>query len=315
MPEDAGGDRHIEIEDVPLVSLGEALAIVGEETRATIITELGKARTVAPGASNALGFTELMDRVGAEDSGGFNYHLQRLVGPFLKQTEDGYLLRMPGQLIFEAIVAGTLDDRPTVDPFPVGPCPRCDAVLTAAVHPDHLLTVECTDCATLFDAVAFPARGLADRDTEEILAAAYQRRHHTVATMRRGVCPRCAGRVARDLRGDASITYGDADVAAMAGLETYATLECESCHAGLVGHPANVAVTAPIVVGFFADHGEDVARTNWWTDPIATARATTTTVDAAPRQVQIPFELGDECLTVTLDASLSVTATTREPAT
>ncbi|MFB6152632.1 MAG: hypothetical protein ABEJ27_00120 [Halodesulfurarchaeum sp.] len=312
MPEE---DRHIDLEDLAHVSLDEALSLIGDRTRAAIIVELGRARTVLPDDSSALGFSELMTRVGAEDSGGFNYHLQRLVGPFIKHEAAGYALRVPGQLLFQAIVGGTLTQREPVDPFPVGDCPRCGDLLSAAVHPDHLLTVECTGCATLFDAIAFPARGLADREDEELLAAAYQRRHHQVATMRRGVCPHCAGRVDRDLVADASITYGAASVAEMAGLETYATLACRDCTATLVGHPANVAVTTPPVVGFFADHDRDVAVTNWWATPIATARAETRTGGTEPRRVAIPFELDGECLTVTLDADLEVAGLDREAAT
>lgn len=80
--------------------MDEALSIIGEETRANIILELGEARTIDPDRSNSLRFSKLMDRVDAEDSGGFNYHLDKLVETFGKETDEGYKLRLPGQLVY-----------------------------------------------------------------------------------------------------------------------------------------------------------------------------------------------------------------------
>lgn len=300
------GDRHVELETLDPVSLDEALSIVGEETRARILLELGAARTTDPGASNALGFSALMDRVGVADSGLFNYHLEKLVGTFVARREAGYALRLPGLRLHRAIVAGTLTDRRTVEPFPVGDCPDCDGDLSAGYHPDHLLTVECTDCATLFDAIHFPTRGLDERSREAVLDAAYQRRHHEVAAMRRGVCPGCAGRVRRSLEPEASITYGSGSVSEMAGLETYAVLACEACTASLVGHPTNVALTAPAVVGFFADHGRDPALARWWDDPVATARERVEVVADDPPAVAVPFAIDGDRLRVVLDDDLRV---------
>lgn len=301
-----GADRHVEIEDLEPLSMDEALSILGEKTRANIIIELGDARTIDPTSSNSLRFSELMDRVNAEDSGGFNYHLDKLVGTFVEKTDDGYKLRLPGQLVYQAVVAGTLTERQTIEPFVVGACPDCDEDLTAAYHPDQLLTVECTGCETLFDAMHFPARGLTGRSNREILEAAYQRRHQKLGLMRRGVCHSCGGFVERALQQEASISYGSASVEEMAGLETYATLACDACNMSLVGHPANVALTTPTVVGFFADHDRDVALSNWWDDPIVDARNGTQTIEADPALVTMPFEIGGDRLTITLDDDLQI---------
>lgn len=305
---DNGGERHrrVEIEAIEPLPLDEALSIVGEENRANIIVELGKARTTDPGASNSLRFSELMRRVDVEDSGRFNYHLDQLVGPFVKKEESGYSLRLPGQLLYEAIIAGTLTDRQTVEPFPVGTCPDCDGQLTAAYLPDQLITVECTACETLFDAMHFPARGLENRTRAEVLDAAYQRRHQKVDGMRRGVCSGCGSVVDRSLEPSASITYGSASVDEMAGLDMYAVLSCTVCRMSLVGHPTNVILTAPPVVGFFADHDRDVARENWWEDPIKSARENTEVLDETPPTVAVPFEIAGDQLRVVLDTDLQL---------
>lgn len=304
--ENATTGRHINIETIEPLSLDESLSIVGEHTRATIIIELGGARTTDPTVPNALTFSELMERADIEDSGRFNYHLDKLVGPFVKKDSDGYSLRLPGQLIYEALVAGTLTDRKAIEPFQVGTCPECDAQLSAAYHPDHLLTVECPGCETLFDAAHLPARGIEDRENDELLEAAYQRRHHKLATMRRGVCHICGAVVNRALEPTTSITYGSASVEEMAGLDVYAVLECTGCRASLVGHPTNIAVTTPTVIGFFADHDLDVALSRWWKNPIAAARDSIEIIEEDPISVRIPFEIDGDHLSVVIDNELQV---------
>ena len=302
--------RHVGIERAESLSLEKALAIVGEPTRAAIVLELGEARTADPATSDALGFSELMERTGVEDSGRFNYHLNELVGTFVEKSDEGYGLRLPGQLLYRAFVAGTLTDRRTVDPFPVGDCPDCGGRLTAAYHPDHILTVECEGCKTFFDAAHFPTRGVEVRSQTELLDAVYQRRHHKIGAMRRGVCHGCGGRVERRLGYNSSVADncgGDP----MSCLESYAVLACEECATSLVGNPANVALTAPAVVGFFAEHGRDAARTRWWNDPVAAAREGLEVVATDPVSVAIPYEIEDDRLRVVLDDRLQVVETER----
>ena len=102
---------------------------------------------------NVLGFSELMERVNVADSGRFNYHLTKVVGTFVKKSDDGYALRGPGQLLYEALVAGTLTDRQSIEPFSVDDCPDCNGKLSVAYHSDHLITVKCVDCDPLIDLI------------------------------------------------------------------------------------------------------------------------------------------------------------------
>lgn len=292
------------------LSLDEALSIVGEPTRAAIVLELGEARSADPATPDDLAFTELMERVGVEDSGRFNYHLDKLVGTFVEKGEDGYGLSLPGQMLYRAFVAGTLTDRRTVDPFPVGDCPECEGRLAASYRPDHVLTVGCEDCGTLFDAAHFPTRGVEVRPQSELLDAVYQRRHHKIGVMRRGVCHGCGGRVERRLGHNESVADscgGDP----LSCLEAYAVLACEECATSLAGHPANVAVTAPAVEGFFAEHDRDAGRSRWWNDPIAAARERLEVVGTDPVSVAVPYEIEGEGLRVVLDDRLRVVETER----
>lgn len=159
---------------------------------------------------------------------------------------------------------------------------------------------------TLFDAVHFPTKGIEDRSESEILAAAYRRRHYRIGTMRSGVCPDYGGVVERALESSASLTDDSGSLNDMAGLDTYASLACGDCKTSLVGHPTNVTVTTPTVVGFFADYQRDVARSRWWDGPIATGRDCIEVVDEDPGSVGMAFEIDGDRVRIVFEASLQV---------
>ncbi|MCH7660071.1 MAG: helix-turn-helix transcriptional regulator [Euryarchaeota archaeon] len=74
----------------------EAFALLGNETRVAIIRELGT-------ADDPRSFSDLHAAVGVRDSGGFNYHLQKLVGSFVRRTDEGYELSGAGERIHESV--------------------------------------------------------------------------------------------------------------------------------------------------------------------------------------------------------------------
>jgi DNA-binding HxlR family transcriptional regulator len=54
----------------------EAFEVLGNEIRTAMVLELADA--------GPLSFSELRERVGVTDSGRFNYHLEKLVGRFVR---------------------------------------------------------------------------------------------------------------------------------------------------------------------------------------------------------------------------------------
>jgi hypothetical protein len=300
---EADDGRLVDADPEPSLSLDEALSVVGEPTRAAIVRALGDASADGDPTPATLSFSELQERVGVEDSGRFNYHLGELVGPFVRKTEEGYSLRLPGRRVYRAFVAGTLTDRDRVEPFPVGPCPNCDGEVTAAYAPEHLLAVECPTCETLYDAVQFPRRGLDGRSTADLLDAAYRRRHHRLGAMRRGVCHACGAPVDRRLARSAP---GPTAAACGCDLPAYAMLSCSACDAGYVGHPANVALTTPAVVGLFAEHDRDPADARWWEDPVAEARASLAVREGDSMRAELTFAVGGDRLELVLNEDLQV---------
>ena len=63
-----------------------AFALLGDETRVGILQALGET------PDEPVPFAELQGRVGMRDSGGFNYHLGKLRGSFVRRTEVGEAL-------------------------------------------------------------------------------------------------------------------------------------------------------------------------------------------------------------------------------
>lgn len=75
----------------------QALSLLSSETRIEIL------RVLASADEEVVPFSILRKRVGIEDSGQFNYHLNRLAGHYIHHTTDGYALCQAGTDALEAI--------------------------------------------------------------------------------------------------------------------------------------------------------------------------------------------------------------------
>ena len=117
----------------------EAFSAVGNETRLDILEALWAA------PERPVTFSEFRSRVGMADSAQFNYHLYRLTGQFVAKTDDGYDFRSPGRAVIQAVLAGSLNQDPELEPFAVeGDCIDCGAG-PEAFDEDERLRVVCPD--------------------------------------------------------------------------------------------------------------------------------------------------------------------------
>jgi DNA-binding transcriptional ArsR family regulator len=203
-PADSPLEAAADTVDTATVAAFERLA---DETRLAILLALWEAtEPTAPlteSDGSSLPFSELRERVGAADSGRFNYHLGELADDFVERTEEGYALTTRAERIVRVTVAGALADHPTLDGEPSGStCHLCGepAVLD---YDDGLLTVRCTGCAGAFDSepggtlgqVYRPPVGLANRTPEEFHRHGNTWDRHRFFSMLEGTCPDCAGTV------------------------------------------------------------------------------------------------------------------------
>jgi len=128
-----------------------------------------------------------------EDSGKFNYHLEKLRGVYVEEVEGGYVPTASAIALYEAVMA----NRPT-ESVPVEfeideSCPNCASGLRGQ-YEQEFLTVECPSCDLFWGLTyRFPKNGLAVREGDGVYEALYDRMMHHVGLARTGQCPSCAG--------------------------------------------------------------------------------------------------------------------------
>jgi len=203
-------------DDASTPSPDDAFAALGNETRLAILRALGDADEPLP-------FSALYDRVDVSDSGQFNYHLDKLAGHFVRQSDAGYELARPGSRVVEAVLSGAVTDTPVLEATEVDhPCPFCGAPVEVTFR-DERVELYCTECAGNYGEGAtavpgedtpetadsgygylgyhpLPPAGVQGRDAEAVLGAAMTWGHLELMSAAGGVCPRCSAPLDRELR-------------------------------------------------------------------------------------------------------------------
>lgn len=178
----------------------EAFALLSHEIRLDILRAFFE--TYAPidpdsrseaRDQRALSYAELMAATDMEDSGKFNYHLEKLRGTYVSKVENGYVPTASAIALYEAMVANRPTESVAVDFAIEAACPNCGSGLRGRSE-QEFITVDCPEC-DLFWGVTyrFPKNGLAVRDGEDVYEALYDRMMYHVGLARTGQCPSCAG--------------------------------------------------------------------------------------------------------------------------
>ncbi|MFC7154901.1 ArsR family transcriptional regulator [Halomarina halobia] len=273
------------------VAPAEAFSIVANETRLSILEALWRAE------ERPVRFSRLREMVGMRDSARFNYHLGKLTDQFVLRTDDGYDLRHAGTKVVQAVLAGSFNEHPHVEPFPVeGSCLWCDGTLEAR-YDDEMLAIVCADCERRHGRYSFPPGGLNDRTTEEIARAFDQRVRHLHCLAADGVCPECSGRMRTVLVSEGDCCLGD-------GLR--ADHVCEQCNHRLCSAVGLRLLDQSDVVAFHRDHGIDLGLTPYWTLDWCVSDEAVTVLDTDSWRVEVAITLDGETLRVTMDEDLVV---------
>ena len=283
----------------------EAFALVGHETRIAILRAVMDAAREADDPRTAVSFSELRERAGVQDSGGFNYHLGKLVGPFLDHDEDGYRLRYTTLLVMGAVLAGTYTEQGSADPVAVRtPCPACGGVVEAT-YEDERAAVACRDCGESFSSSSLPP-GVLEGYPPASYPELFERWTASLMdVIRRGFCIACHGPVdARIVRGE------DGKEEDGAGDCLIVQYDCRRCPERATSSLGAALLDYPAVVAFHWEHGIDVREArSWELDWLHDDHALVTSED--PLRIECTATLGDESLTLTVDEGLEVLETTR----
>jgi hypothetical protein len=178
----------------------EAFALLGHEIRLNILHAFFQMyEPVDPESlpdvrdQRSLSYGDLMAEVEMEDSGKFNYHLEKLRGVYIEKVDGGYVPTASAIALYESMVA----NRPTEtvpDDFSVDEkCPNCESRLRGE-YEQEFLSVNCPNCDLFWGATyRFPKNGLTVREGENVFAVLYDRMMYHVGLARTGQCPSCAG--------------------------------------------------------------------------------------------------------------------------
>ena len=283
----------------------DAFDILGHELRLSIVETLGARQRANSWTPVPMEFEELRGAVGSQDSGRFNYHLGKLLGTYLDQTDTGYALTPAGFEVSSAILRGSYADVST-DPVegPIdGECPTCAADVTG-VHEDGLFRIVCPEHGTVFSNTVPPAVAIG-RDIDAIHAAAGRDIRQMFEQTRDGVCPECSGRIGMTI--PASEPQHDEPTSEDADSTVSATFECQRCRLVFEAELHWLAFDHPAVVAFYHDHGIDIRSLHH----TGLSDASHVVVSEEPLRAQVTFHADDERLEVVLDRKGSVVKTKR----
>lgn len=280
-------------------AFSEAFAILSDETRLEVIRVLGDVGGTE--GDHSLSFSELQKRVGVQDNGRFNYHLQELLGRFVEPHDDGYRLRIPGVQVYQAIQAGVYAEHDEIGPLETDiPCPGdCEATCHGE-YTEFRFRLACPDCGARrvhypvdpesFDPEAVP---------EDLLRAADRRLKRDTFSMELGFCPYCAGPVESAFLGHRSrFSESEADEGLVASRRS-----CTRCHWFIEFRTHALALIKPRVAGAFSAAGVNTFETPQWD---AAYEWTETVVSEDPVRIALEMTIGGITRCVTFDADLAV---------
>jgi DNA-binding transcriptional ArsR family regulator len=280
-------------EDIDIERVASAFGSLADENRIVILLALWEA--------GPLGFADLQEAAGFDDSRHFNYHLDKMLGQFVEKTDDErYRIRAAGTKAIDIVN----DERfaaatPTADRSIDADCPECGATLRAH-YEDGMVDISCPECPVVVHIGYFPPRGRTSRDMDAFLLAYGRRLWRDFTLAYEGICPHCSGRIE---------THVDTDPDWH--LSVPAMSECRDCGV-TIGTTIGLRLLAdPQVVAFLYDHGISVDERPFWELDFCIDDGEAWIESTEPLRVVVPIECGNETLRVTVDDHARVVETDR----
>jgi hypothetical protein len=286
---------------------------------------MGILRTLAE-ADGTLTFSELYDRSGDIDSGNFTYHLDKLVGHFVHSTDEGYVLRRAGERVIEAVVSGTVTEKPVIEPTQVDwPCSQCGTPMVISYGQGKVM-VSCSECSGLYPPddihhqlpeeqrdhgflgwAFLPPVAIKGRDPHEVLQAALAWDFLERIAVSNGICPRCSAVVDRHLSACEHHRTGE-ELCEVCGNrhQVMLTAEFPACPMESEGILPTAVHGYPVVMEFEASHGFKpvVPTREQWTTMKEVWEVDVPSLD--PLRARVTYSLDGDLLEVTVDERLNV---------
>jgi hypothetical protein len=280
----------------------EAFSILGNDTRLSVLLELTRVAGEG-GASATLSFSELQQRVGVDDSGRFNYHLDQLGDDFIAKDDGEYRARYPGLQVVSSIYAGLYNEPDRMTAESDYDCPQCERSLQIAYR-DLSLALECPEHG-LMTGYPVPPGAFEDRTLEAVTTVMFRRAIGEIESGVAGVCQRCWGTV------EAEWPAGPPEWKTASEDLTWVGIACDRCWLNYKVPYRTVMAAFPAVRGFYTENGYD--EIDAFMGPVSTSSETVCSITVHDdRRVTTTIELGDT-LSITLDEEFDIVEQTRNP--
>ena len=299
--------------EVEGASAEEVFAILGNETRMGVLRALWE-------SEEPCSFADLRRDVAPDNTGNFNYHLNKLTRHFVEKTEDGYVLQFGGEQVVRAVLTGTITSRPSIPPEETDErCVYCGEPVTMA-HEKGAISTRCTGCGGVtreelpsgtYMHFGFPPAGLIGRSREEAIDAAHVLYDSKISPMMKGVCPECAGQtgisydICSDHERDESGLCGNCDTR----YAVWSQFECEYCSYRRQSVMWFAALNHPAVISFLHSHGLEEKipfRKLTWDNATFVRDIAGTVAETDPYRFRVTVPIEQDALVVTLDEELDV---------
>jgi hypothetical protein len=314
--EESDADGGPEGDGTPGLAPDDAFAVLGDERRMGILRALAD-------AGEPLSFSDLRERVGIGDSGRFNYHLDRLVGHFVRRGEAGYELRRAGERVVEAVLSGAVTEAPELGPATVDiPCQYCGAPVGVRYREEEV-TLFCTGCPGVYGeqvgpedhgllgTLFLPPAGVEGRSPPELLRAAYTWGGLATMSAVSGVCPRCSATVEASV--DVCEDHDRVDGACEACGGRYAVgvrFRCTNCIYDRAGAFGAALLANVDLLRFLTAHGINPVDRSSRSAVGVVMDYEEEVVSAEPFEARFTFAMDGDAITLTVDDDLSVVEAT-----
>ena len=316
--------------EVPDITPEEVFEILGNEIRMGILRALWEAYDPLA-EHNGVSFSDLYDAVNVDDSGQFSYHLDKLRGRYVTQTEQGYKLRPVGLKLVQSVIAGAGQEG-TFEPTAIDiECPICGGETRLTYDGGRVYHV-CTECGGHFQSEgypegtlwgkSFPPAGVAHRSPEELFATLTFLDWPMSAKLTGNICPRCSGVLDQSLQICRDHEPRDDGPCPNCGYSEpiRAHWVCAVCKHHATGSVSGVVKNHPAVISFFYEHGIDFGYP-YSTNDFETVRENEATKQRItyeqelcgtdPTRICVTVSYDDDELVLTLDEQLNVVELTR----
>ena len=310
--------------DEGTVDVAEAIGLLGDAQRLGILVAVADPTRGEKSPWEPMSFTELYEAADVDSTSGFAYHLEKLVGPYLTETSEGYRLTYNGARIVRTIRSGRFEATPAFDDERItGTCAFCASSPLVATLEDELFVVRCPSCSATLVTDYFPRSQSVGRTPSAIVESFGHRIWSSVIAVRGGVCPECFGRVESHVEpvypvdtpeGAGSVGTPDEDGSegATEGDESLYWTHISACRTCWfeISFPVEViAAFHPAAIGYCYAQGVLLWDVPLWAffEYLTTGAIQTDMIATDPMTLGFEFRFGDTPLCLEMDETLSVT--------